>query len=294
VTKNSASASKPIARPVAKDQGIIQWHLESAERILLEQLEIGRSSGHPVNQGSAREYFIRSFLRDHLGDNVGIGAGEIIDADSKILQARNQHDIVLYRQSPKIALGGGIDAFLVESVMATIEVKSTLTRDDLATAIRAAAAVKRMKSNLQLSSGQQAETQRHRPPGIMSYLVAYAGPANMNTVYDWLADVHAEQGIKVPDLPATLGERVRIAGPSLDGIFVLGRGFVHFDNMRVTWIWDTVRAKDKGNWGVCDTELGSLLVLFLQLVATVGTTYGEWVDTVKYIGGVNLLDRLRP
>jgi hypothetical protein len=40
---------------------------------------------------------------------------------------RHQHDIIIYDNSyPGIYIGGGISAFLVESVVATIEIKSIL------------------------------------------------------------------------------------------------------------------------------------------------------------------------
>lgn len=59
--------------------------------------------------GTPRESFIQSFLKDHLSEKVAISTGEVIDANSRPGQRRNQHDIVVYkREFPKLDFGGGI------------------------------------------------------------------------------------------------------------------------------------------------------------------------------------------
>ena len=107
---------------------MLKTHINAKETTLLSQYEEAAISGHPTLQGSPRELFVKHFLREHLNSNVAIGSGEIIDANSKPGERRNQHDIVIYKKNyPKLNFGGGeTDVFLIESVIATIEVKSTL------------------------------------------------------------------------------------------------------------------------------------------------------------------------
>jgi hypothetical protein len=218
--------AKRAALPQALAPGILRWHMDSVETVLLGLLETSRSSGHPVNKGTAREHFIRAYLRDHLGEDVGVGTGEIIDGHTTIRARHNQQDIVLYRRGfPKIAIGGGIDAFLVESVIATIEVKSDLSKSELQKSVTAARTVKRLKSHL-LARTEGGRSKRVKPQdqtGIKSYVVAYDGPKKMSTVHKWLRFMHTKARIPIPRLPDTLGERVNIQAPSVDAVFVLGK-----------------------------------------------------------------------
>src|SRR5437764_1269804 len=118
---------------------MLQSHMAALEKFLLAYAQIQENTGHSLHKGTPREFFVNEFLRDHLSENVAIGTGEVIDCNSLPSQDRNQMDIVLYKRSfPKLAFGGGISGFLVESVLATVEVKSTLTEKDLRSAFEAA------------------------------------------------------------------------------------------------------------------------------------------------------------
>src|SRR6266550_3646036 len=89
-----------------------------------------------VSKGTAREFFMKDFLIEHLSGLVGIGQGEIVNADTNANDLRNQQDIVIYRRDfPRIRFGGEINGFLAESVIATIEVKSKLVKDDIRQAL---------------------------------------------------------------------------------------------------------------------------------------------------------------
>jgi hypothetical protein len=173
---------------------LLQNHLEKIERKLIADFDVSSGSGHPTQKGTAREIFIREFLADHLSERVAVGSGELVDAASYEGGKRNQHDVVIYkREYPKIQFATGINAFFVESVVATIEVKSTLTKADLSQAILSTKNTKALKPSLQrgISSGYQ-------PPSIFSYVVAYHGPASMKTVHQWISEIHAETGVSLP------------------------------------------------------------------------------------------------
>ena len=211
---------------------------------------------------------------------MAVGRGEIIDSNSKPREQRNQIDVVIYkREYPRLDFGGGINGFLAESVVATIEVKSLLDKEELRRAARTAKTIKGLTRNVvtAFSAGYQ-------PPSILSYIVAYDGPANMETVFGWLPDINASEGIVYPDLPASDDSRQQIASPSLDAIFLLGKGFIHFGNAPVGFFQGKVVEQDPGlKWAIADTPRGSLLLLFLFLTSAVSGMAGAWLDPMPYL-----------
>jgi hypothetical protein len=220
---------------------MLKAHMAAVEATLLATSTIPANSGHSLHKGTPREAFIRQFLQDHLSERVAIGTGEIIDHNSSpnppAQQQRPQFDIVLYDRSyPKLSFGGGVSAFLAESVVATIEVKSTVDAADVEQSMLAARYAKNLTRNLVTSF-----TTGYCPPGIINYVVAYSGPAQMKTVAGWLPGLHAKHSIPIPTLPGTGDARLNCASPSLDAIFVLGRGFVLFDNAPIGFVKDHLR-----------------------------------------------------
>jgi hypothetical protein len=230
--------------------------------------------------GTPRESFVSEFLRDHLSERVAVGTGEVIDANSSPGQRRNQHDIVIYKRDfPKLDFGGEISGFLAESVVATIEVKSTLTDSEFQKAALAARNIKSLKRPRGggLFSGYQ-------PPSILSYIVAYDGPANMSTVHGWIAPFAKKEGVSDPVMGNTLSERAQIAAPCLDGVFVLGKGFLTYDNSAVSLVTDDLRAENPHvRWVVCDSPEGNLLMLFLLLTNAVSGVAAAPFDAIPYV-----------
>ncbi len=157
---------------------MIQSHFAAVENSIKKLAKIQDIAGHSLHKGTPRELFIKNFLENHLGKTSSFGTGEIIDVDSKPGEPRNQHDIVIYRNEfPKLDFQGGITAFLCESVLATIEVKSNLDFEGLKVAFNAAAKCKQFKRNY--FDGPKFW---HFPPKILNYVVAYDGPQKTKTI----------------------------------------------------------------------------------------------------------------
>lgn len=256
--------------------------LDAQEKILLEASKVAESAGHPLHKGTPRETFIREFLESHLNKNVSVGTGEIIDYTSepnpKI--SRNQFDLVIYDNNyPKLNYGGGIDAFLAESVVATIEVKSTLTQEGIQQAIQAAAYAKSLnRSTFQSFSAGDI------PPGILNFLVAYKGPAKIETVHNWIKKVHADLGIPNPIMSDTMEARKHFPSPSIDGVFILGKGFICFDNSPLSFCSEARRqANPETRWILVKCERGSLLYLFILLLQATLNIQGNWLDPLPYL-----------
>lgn len=265
---------------------MLKTHMDAKEKHLVAISEVPANAGHSLHKGTPREAFIREFLEGHLPSNVAIGTGEIIDANSKPTEPRNQFDIVIYRRSyPKLDFGGGISGFLIESVIATIEVKSTITQLELGKAAKAAHAAKNLISNT-VSSFHTG----YIPPKILNYIVAYNGPANMQTVYGWIAKEYSKYGIYQSPLPHD-DEKKRVQTPAdaLDAVFVLEKGFLYYDNVPIGFNNQQSRQQNPSvKWVFADTVSGNLLLFFLMLQEATANIDGKWLNSLPYLSTFSL------
>lgn len=262
---------------------MIQSHMASLEGALLAQFGVQDNTGHSLHKGTPRESFVRDFLSQHLSQNLAVGTGEIIDANSKPREARNQIDIVVYRRDyPRLDFGGGINGFLAESVVATISVKSKLQQAEFEEDMRTAQRLKRLNRNV-VSVFQAG----YAPPSMLNYVVAYDGPAKMETVHGWIGRMNDD----VPYLCLPVGEvnRVRYAATGLDAIFVLGKGFIHYGNAPLGFFTDAdLQKNSESKWVVGDANRGSLLLLFVMLTAAAAGVSASWLNPLPYLKGFTL------
>jgi len=264
---------------------MLKAHLNAIENQILATSRIPANSGYPLHKGTPRESFIKQFLVDHLPETVAIGTGEIIDSNSKPNQPRNQYDIVIYKKNyPKLDFGAGISGFLIESVIATIEIKSTLTEAELIIAADSAKNSKSLQKNV-ISSFRTG----YIPPSVLNYIIAYDGPVNINTVFGWLPNVYARIGVTQSPLNTNVEQRISEPSKAIDGIFVLGKGFLYFDNSPLGFISDEIRkAKPNSTWVFANSTTDNLLIFFLFLLQATQNIEGQWLDSVKYLSNVNI------
>lgn len=264
---------------------MLKAHFDAREKTLIAQAGIQANAGHSLHKGTPREVFVREFLQGHLSARLAIGTGEIIDAASQPGAARNQFDVVIYKSDyPKIDLGGGISAFLSESVVATVEIKSVLDAAGIAQAVGAASKAKRLSRNL-----ITAMTSGFVPSGILSYVVAYDGPSNVSTIAGWLKANEAALGLNTPPPPTTRVARHGVVSESLDGVFVLGRGMILYDNMPMTLVTDQLLATNPLiRYQAADQADGNLLLLFMALTMAGSNAVSQWADFGAYIGNLRM------
>lgn len=253
-------------------------HMDAVEKSLIHISQIPANSGHTLHRGTPREAFIKGFLESHLSANVAIGTGEIIDANSVPRAQRNQFDIVIYKRNyPKLDFGGGISGFLIESVVATIEVKSLLDQAAVDQSVVAANNAKRLTPNVDLSFSSG-----WIPPKVLNFVVAYQGPARMATAHSWILNAHRTNGIALPTwTPETKGST---AGTALDGLFVLEHGFIKLDNAPLSL--NTGPNAKPGIHVICDSPNGNLLMLFLTLQEACNNVQGAWLNPIPYVQSV--------
>ncbi len=260
-------------------------HLAAVEQHLLTTSRIPANAGHSLHKGTPREAFIKEFLEGHLSERIAVGTGEIIDANSKAGEKRNQLDIVLHKRDyPRLDFGGGVKGFLVESVIATISVKSILTKEDLSTDFATSKELKKLKPNI-----FHCATSGYNAPSILSFVVAYDGPQSLRTVAGWFPDIYKEHALPIPQLPPDHQRRMRMPGPGIDGIYLLGRGFIQNDNCPHTFFTDDERKKFKGlRWQGADVETGALLMFFMWLTSTACNSSEMWLNPGPYLAPLRL------
>lgn len=252
---------------------MLKSHMDAIEDSLISISKIPANSGHTLHKGTPREAFIKEFLNMHLSQNVAIGTGEIIDANSQPGDSRNQYDIIIYKKNyPKLDFGGGISGFLIESVIATIEVKSILSQDAVTQSLRAANNAKSLTPNINTSfkSGWV-------PPKVLNFVVAYIGPSKMNIVYGYLQNSHKQLNIPFPAW--TAANKLNTPGTGIDGIFVLNKGFVKLDNTPLTLNINN----PNGIYTISDSFGGNILMLFLSLQSACDNISAAWLNPIPYL-----------
>lgn len=255
---------------------MLEAHMNAVESSILQTALIPSNAGHTLHRGTPRENLISNFLSTHLSSNVAIGSGEIFDHQSNPRESRNQFDIVIYRKNyPKLDFGG-VNGFLVESVVATIEVKSLLNRKSMQQAVSAAANLKQLEPKY-----ARFASFGWFPPKPLSFVVAYGGPANISTVIDWQTSARDELGLETDRWPA--GARLTTAGHSLDGVCVLGMGSHFLCNTPLFEEHSDPRVKTFSWQG----ERGSLLFFFLALQQACMNMESSSLNTKPYLADHN-------
>ncbi len=112
-----------------KGSDVVQnWFDQCEVNLSHEASQVGLFE-HPVLVGSAREFIIKRVLKTILPPVVHFGSGKIFDAKGK---KSRQIDIIIYdSRFPVFEVEAGIGIYPLEGVIATIEVKSTITNKSL-------------------------------------------------------------------------------------------------------------------------------------------------------------------
>ena len=244
-------------------------HLNDVEQGLRE---LARSAPPP---DQLRQAFVAQFAEPMFGGEWRVDAGCVVERHALPKAAPPAFDLLLcHRHGPRLAQAGGGAACLAESALAGITLVPVLDEAALGAAVRTARAAKVLdRGALRLS--RPGDTATPAPP-LRCHLVAFDGPADMPLVHQWLKRDYREQGIVEPDLPPTGEERCRWASPALDGVFVLGRGFLNFDNAPVGFITDEVRLATFGLcWAIATSDRHGLFSLWLQL-AQAAAAFADW------------------
>ena len=203
-------------------------HFERIQRRLEAEGIAARSFDHGLNRGLIREAFIREFLADNISELWGVGTGEIIHKDAKPDTKRSQIDAVIYnKRYPKLPLAAGIDLFFSGTISSFIEIKSHLKKEDLR---KTAITTQNIKQSANFAPQRLNPTGMIKNPRPYSFIFAYDGPRKISTVRKWMSALAKECDFGLADLAATdPNDRFFYNHSFVDGVFILGRGFVVVD-----------------------------------------------------------------
>lgn len=109
------------------------WSEYMAKVIDAEASLAGELTSHATRLGNEREAIIKKILARVIPDIYEIGSGQVVDANHSLSK---QIDIIIARKDlPIIRFNDGTANYLAESVIAAIEVKSSLFKEDLELAL---------------------------------------------------------------------------------------------------------------------------------------------------------------
>jgi hypothetical protein len=99
----------------------IMWALADE---VTKQLDLAKRIDHPGESGRAREQILTSFIRRLVPSTFSVDTGFVVDAVGGLSK---QVDVVIYRNdyAPVFEIGA-VKHFIVESVIAVLEVKATI------------------------------------------------------------------------------------------------------------------------------------------------------------------------
>jgi hypothetical protein len=129
-----------------------------------------------TNLGSAREHFVKEILANFLPKSVVVGSGEITDGK----QRSGQQDVIVYRaEFPVLSGFNSVNTYMIEGVIATIEVKSDLSTgspNGLYSAFQNIATVLRLNNQAVKLSGSQREFKKlQQIRTVKTFVVGYKG-----------------------------------------------------------------------------------------------------------------------
>jgi len=118
--------------------------IDSQITLALSRAEDAKEYAHQGLRGRAREIFLRDLLRPFLNPNFDTCTGVVVDSEGR---QSNQIDIIIYdkRLLPPILLTAEEGIVPCESTLATIEIKSKLTAEELRKSVVNARSVKALR-----------------------------------------------------------------------------------------------------------------------------------------------------
>lgn len=143
---------KELDRREKMPRTLIQKYSTSSVKNLIEKMNDLHGMNHRLTEGQLRELFVSNILNQFLTNQFSVGSGIIINRRGD--QSR-QMDIIVYdnRILPPFIKEQYIGVYPAESVIATIEVKSQLSRRELQLAEKSARKLYSEVYNYALTNG---------------------------------------------------------------------------------------------------------------------------------------------
>ena len=231
---------------------LLESHFDAIEKNLISLSEIAHNAGHPNLKGGPREWFIHDFLSQHMPSNFETGQGEVFDqfSEPNPKNTRSQIDIVIYnRELPRLTYSPNNNAYLIEGVIATIEIKSQLAKEDIKQICHMAGYLQR----LERIEGEDQSGSENSTLYPINYIVAYKGP-QFKTIKNWLDSLE------------------EMKPENIHMIVILGKGIMFRSDTFGSFSYDSdgkpVKSpQSSSDWGYIEQESLNLLILFMHFLS---------------------------
>jgi hypothetical protein len=167
------------------ERTLIQQYATGIVKGLIEQARSLGDLDHGPTKGRLRELFVTNVLKRYLTSQFGVGSGIVVNQKGE--QSREM-DIIIYdnRILPPFIREERLGVFPIESVVATIEVKSRMTKSSLLDANESA---KQLRKEIASPRASIYTDEHLQPPGLS--FVAFKGHdvgdlKDENSGSDWL------------------------------------------------------------------------------------------------------------
>jgi hypothetical protein len=182
----------------------------AAEKMRAEFAEVAKASPHAGERGEEAEEILRQFLNERLPKRYAAASGHMIDSQNRI---SHQTDVLIYDQisSPVYRVGKGL-ILPSENVAAVIEVKSRLTKAELADGVKKIAKAKSLYRPPLGPLDQPVTFSSLVTTSLFGVVFAFSSETKLETLGENLRDLHN-------DLPSTQWT---------DMVVVLDEGIVAF------------------------------------------------------------------
>lgn len=121
----------------------------------------------------------------------------------------------------------------------------------------------------------------YQPPAILNYIVAYDGDS-IDAAVGW---VKAKPDRASNDIDwCDDGKRVSTPSPGIDGIIILKKGTIMFDNLPLTFVKNEVRRLNpQSRWVARKESSNNLLLLFLNITSCTSGTSINVFNPLPYL-----------
>lgn len=152
-----------------------------SQKMSLDFKEITSRINHNGEKGTARENVLQNYLRAYIPDKYTFSKGTIIDSNGS---QSKQVDIIIHDKytTPYLLDMDSTKVIPIESVYAVIEVKSTLTKEELRKSVKNINSVKTL----------QKKTVTGASYPTAGLIFAYDSNSSFNTIYKNLAEISQE------------------------------------------------------------------------------------------------------
>lgn len=160
------------------NKNILLYNIDSiAKKMTTDFHNVTNHINHMGLRGTSREDILRNYIKDLLPKKFTVGSGIIIDANGT---QSKQQDFYIYDafQSPVILQYESYAIIPIESVYASVEIKSTLNSDTLKQSVENIKSVKSLE--LQIQKNELSISTRHNI--VFGVIFAYSSSISIETI----------------------------------------------------------------------------------------------------------------